>query len=393
MNLWDSLSGMLYVRACCADPSGLLAALNKNSIPLEQLVFVDDLTIEALLSRINFARFKKIAERHGASVTDVKRMGLYWKSKMLLKRPIFVVGILLLLGLSIYLPSRVLFVQVHGNHQTPTNLVLETANFCGIKFGASRRSVRSEQVKNALLEQLPQLQWVGVNTSGCVAIVEVKEKTLQQSIKEEHNNFESIIASHDGIILESTVTRGNPLVKVGQAVKKGQVLVSGYTDCGIKISATGAAAEIYALTMRDLQVISPAAAKKRGGLIAQKTNSYIQIGKNLIKFKNNSRISDGTCVKIYNKKIIGLPGGFSLPVYLITETCYYYSLDTVEMDDPGNAYWMKDYSKRYILQRMTAGSILQESKELDIMNGIFRCTSKYTCREMIAKTQAEEIIK
>ena len=37
--------------------------------------------------------------------------------------------------------------------------------------------IRSEKVKNSLLQRIPQLQWAGINTDGCVAVISVREKT------------------------------------------------------------------------------------------------------------------------------------------------------------------------------------------------------------------------
>ena len=92
----------------------------------------------------------------------------------MLFRPVLLAGLGILFLLAMYLPSRVLFIRVEGNMQIPDRQILAAAEECGIRFGASRREVRSEKVKNALLSSVPQLQWAGVNTAGCVATISVR---------------------------------------------------------------------------------------------------------------------------------------------------------------------------------------------------------------------------
>ena len=65
----------------------------------------------------------------------------------------------------------------------------------------------------------------------------------------------SIVASRDGVITSITTTKGTPLCKAGQAVKAGQILISGYTDCGISIRADPAEGEVFAETYREMMTL------------------------------------------------------------------------------------------------------------------------------------------
>lgn len=393
MSIWRSVMGAVRVRVLTADPAQLLHLLNTNDIRLEQVEIHDLLTLEVTVDRLDYSKLKKLLISRGEKPEILYRIGVYWSCKGLLKRPILVFGMFVFLFLSIYLPGRVLFVQVRGNEAIPTRLILEKASSCGIKFGASRVDVRSERIKNALLESLPQLQWAGVNTTGCVAIISVKEKNQQESSQMGSTGVSSIVAARDGLILECTVTKGNPLCTVGQAVKAGQTLVSGYTDCGISISATRADAEIYALTERHIQVCTPVNLVKRGKLIRTETVEYFQVGKKLINFNNNSRISDTTCVKIYNKYAVTLPGGFSLPVYWITQTSYYYEMLPAQTEDPYVHSWLAQFSEEYLTGQMVAGRILETVDREQLLDEVYVYEADYACYEMIGQVKEEEIIQ
>ena len=167
------------------------------------------------------------------------------------------------LAAAIFLPTRIFFVRVEGNVTTPTRLILDAAGESGIRFGASRRAVRSEKMKTALLSALPHLHGAGGNTSGCVATGSVRQRT-EPEVTGQDRAVSSIVASRDGFIVSATVTRGNSLCRVGQSVKAGQVLISGYTDCGICIQATRAEGETCAQTSREFAAVTPAQWTARG---------------------------------------------------------------------------------------------------------------------------------
>lgn len=42
-------------------------------------------------------------------------------------------------------------------------------------------------MKNALLSAIPELQWAGVNTYGCRAVISVRERTLPERKPEPEN--------------------------------------------------------------------------------------------------------------------------------------------------------------------------------------------------------------
>lgn len=393
MDLWKSLGGMVEVSLTSADPAAALRSVSAAGIT----VFSADRPEEDIAARFrirrqDYRKLKGLADRRGYALQMTHRGGFYWTAKRLLRRPLLLIGILIFMALAMYLPTRVLFIRVEGNATIPTRLILEKSEECGITFGASRRQVRSEKMKNALLEAIPELQWAGINTSGCVATITVRERSLTET-KENTTGVSSIVALRDGVIAECTVTKGNPVCKIGQAVKAGEVLVSGYTDCGICIKATRAEAEIYAFTQRNLTVISPQNCHKRGQMIRQEKKYAVIIGKNRINFYKGSGISGATCDKMYEESYLTLPGGFRLPVILVTEVWTYYVYEELAEGEEDTTAKLSQFAHNYITQQMVAGQILNTEESISTENGSFYYKGNYACLEMIGQVRSEEIIK
>ena len=381
--------GLYNVEIICASPERLINDLSALGINLYDLRNLSEICISCTIARKEFSMLQKLVHNIGGEVRILHNKGLYFSILRLLKRPIMLLIIILFSILSVYMPTRVLFVLVSGNDTVSTSVILDKAETCGVYFGASRRSLRSEQIKNCLLSEIPQLQWVGVNTVGCVAFISVEERS---TISEEKALYPvgSIVACRDGIIREMTVIRGNPLCSPGQAVQEGQVLVSGYTDCGLVIKAELADAEICAQTRREITSISPAAYQVRNSIRKKEERYRIIIGKKSIKMYNDSGISDNTCVRIYTEKYITLPGGFQLPIAVITEQLFYYDNDTTTVIKAEEAQWLYDAAEEYLCDQMVAGRVLEVDHVQRLGNDVINLTGSYGCLEMIGEIRYEE---
>lgn len=392
MGFWKSLVGVCTVEITTASPADMLTAVNKRGITLFDITFIDDLHIEGKIYQHDRKGLQDCLTRRGDSVKVVYNHGLYWSVKNLRHRPVLITGLAVFLIMALYLPTRVFFVRVEGNQMIPAQMIIEKAELCGIGFGASRREVRSEKMKNALLSAIPELQWAGVNTTGCVAVISVKERSTTDP-ETKQIGISSIVAACDGIITEMTVLRGNPLCSIGQAVKKGQVLVSGYTDCGLLIKATASDAEITAQTQHNLQALTPTQYILRSEQISEEKQYRIRIGKNIINFCKDSGISDTTCVKMYEEKCLTLPGGFQLPVAIITERRIYF--DHMQMQDPESCDygWMANDSDAYQQSQMLAGKIIESNRTSHSQEGVYIMNSRYSCVEMIGVVRNEEIVE
>ena len=390
MDLLQRITGEMRLRIESADLSGVMGELNRRGIALHGISIRDDVTVECWVRREDKAKVEKLCQKRGERIQIIKRRGLYWKLGRAKKRPLMLFGLAFLLFLVLFLPSRVLFVKVEGNHQIPANRILEAAENCGIRFWASRREVRSERVKNALLEIMPELQWAGVNTKGCVAVLSVRERAAETARKE--GGFVSgIVAGLDGVVFSCTATRGNLLCVPGQAVRAGELLISGFTDCGLTIRATSAQGEVFALTRRENQAVTPIQYRIRASEAVQSEKISLILGKKRINLWKDSGIWDTTCGRIYSEYYITLPGGFALPIGIAVEQSICASLSEGELSQEAAEAMLKDALTSYLKTQMIAGSIQSSREEFSQGEGCVTLAGEYVCTEMIGRVQREQI--
>ncbi|MBR5022148.1 MAG: sporulation protein YqfD [Oscillospiraceae bacterium] len=392
MKKLDILPGNVIAEITSADISSLLNILTLSGIQMQYIQYCDDLSVRISVGRKNYQNLVILSEKHGAVVKRKGFNGIFPIADRLKKRPVLILFLLAVFLVSCYVPSRIFFLRVEGNTQVPERYILEVAAECGIDFGAKRRLVRSEMMKNRLLEKIPQLQWAGINTSGCTAVISVREKTHSDKQNVSKHQVSSIVATRDGIIQSCTVQQGNALCTVGQAVKAGQVLVSGYLDCGIVTKTTQADAEIKALTFRNIEVISPHAALVKNIEQEVKTRYALRIGKKLIKFYKDSGNLDTTCGKIYLEEYVRLPGGFCLPIAVVKETEVSYIVGEGELPVSEAGEWIKDFASNHLKNTMISGEIISADAEVTPDAGVFCLQGRYACMEIIGQIRHEEFI-
>ncbi len=385
-----SIVGALEVELTSAGLEYTLTAVNEEGIEISRLHRMSELACRFCIDRRSHAKLQKICEKRGDSLRILRRLGLFWTGKAILGRPVLLAGAVFLLAITIFLPSRVLFVRVDGNQSVPEKQILAAAEECGICFGASRRDVRSERVKNALLSAVPGLQWAGVNTSGCVATISVRERADSREETEAYQ-VSRIVAARDGYILSGTVTQGTGLFSVGQTVKAGQTLISGYTDCGICIQASRAQGEVWAQTNREIAAVTPSSCVQRRGVQDVKRKISLLYRKKRINLWKDSGISGSSCGRMYKEYYITLPGGFSLPIALCVEVYTIYECSSTEASQEYTEYSLSEFARQYLMQQMIAGQIRSAEEAVTLEDGIYRLTGVYTCIEMIGREQREQI--
>ena len=390
MDFWKSLSGMLELELTSADLAGTFDVLNRSEITLYSVSQVDDLTARLVIGRKDYGKLARLAEKRGERLKVLKHLGLYWWGARLWRRPVLLLGLAGLLALSLFLPTRVLFLEVEGNKVLPDRQILAAAEESGIHFWASRRAVRSEKVKNALLEALPQLQWAGVNTVGCRAIISVRERPVEEETGK-NSGVSDVVAIRDGVVLTVTATEGTAKCQPGQAVKAGEVLISGYTDCGLCIRAGRAEGEVFARTRRKITAVMPVSRDRIGGKRVCGRKISLHIGKKRINLWKDSGISEGSCGRMYEEYYITLPGGFSLPLAVCVDTYHAYEIIPMRVTGEEAEVRLLSFARQYSLQQMVAGQILLSDTAVFEDAGLYRLEGDWLCTEMIGKVRKEQI--
>lgn len=169
------------------------------------------------------------ALRHVARMTRcrfqiMERAGLPFVFSKLRKRKALLGGALFFVILLYMLSSFVWFMEVNGNSSIKEEDIFNVARKAGLYRGVLKWSLNTAQVEKTVLEQVPGLSWVGVYVEGTRVRIKVVEKVLPPD-KDQKQPID-LVAVKSGLVKQILVLKGNPLVKEGDTVEPGQVLIS-----------------------------------------------------------------------------------------------------------------------------------------------------------------------
>ena len=139
-----------------------------------------------------------------------------------------IITLLISIALCLFLSTLVWDIRVEGNLDLTDGEVILALSECGLEVGDFWGAVNRSKVETALLSLNPKVAWVNINRHGTVAYVRLIERTGKpQPIEQGNNSYSNIVATADCVIEEITVRRGIALVKPGDTVRKGDILVLG----------------------------------------------------------------------------------------------------------------------------------------------------------------------
>lgn len=152
--------------------------------------------------------------------------GLAGSALKYLQKPVLVVGSLLALCLCLLLSNLVWEVRIVSGNEIDEDTVLSYLSACGLSEGVWRHGVDVDEVCAAYLLMDPDTAFLTVHMRGTVAEVElIPKNTPDPSVDETYPAH--MVASTGAVIQEVRVYRGKALVKVGETVAPGDLLVTG----------------------------------------------------------------------------------------------------------------------------------------------------------------------
>ena len=139
----------------------------------------------------------------------------------------FVFGVIIVIMMS----GRVWVLKSEGSLIYKESEVLKYAESFGITLGMKQSDINPHKTANKLLYTLKGVDFVSVNTDGALVNIVIKDSVIKPEIKEgEKGEVRNVIARSDGVIKYIEASDGMVKVKVNEAVKKGDLLITGLWD-------------------------------------------------------------------------------------------------------------------------------------------------------------------
>ena len=230
LSLLKYIGGYLEVVLSGYAPERFLNLFGNHNILIWNLRKEEDV-YRFFISIRAFWSIRPFVSKTGCRIRILRKIGFpFWMNRYR-KRKCFLMGVILAAGLVWFLSRFIWNVEVDGNSSVTTETVLTFLDEEDCGYGDRIRTIDCEQLERDLRAQFPEIIWASVQIYGTKMTVLIKENLVQQEAMEELPYEASDLIAEEDATVESIITRnGTPLVKNGDAVKAGDILVSGRID-------------------------------------------------------------------------------------------------------------------------------------------------------------------
>lgn len=221
--------------------------------------------------------------------------------------------------------SLVWDIRPSGNENIASSDIKIRLEECGFSIGDLWRKKSLSEVETEFLKRYDDISWININRRGTVAYVSLIEKEIDNQVSDSNILYSNIVAVYDCVIDEVTVKSGTAMVKPGDSVKRGDLLILGANANGDFCRAEG---QIIGRVSDNLTVDVKRRYEK--GWISSKKIQEVNI--NIFKISINIFKTYGNLTNEYDiiddVKEYSLPNGASLPFSITLRYLPSYSFES-----------------------------------------------------------------
>ncbi len=206
-------------------PEKFVNNVAKERISLWDLKKIDG-SLYAKVLAPDYKLLRSKSRKANAKIKIKKKYGWPFLAFKYKKRIGIIVGTVIFIGILKFLSLCIWNINVYGNESIATSDITTVMNDLGVKPGTLKSSINSAILKQEVMSKITDISWLSININGSCVNVSIKEKIKSPSLVEKGEPC-NIISTNEGQIERFESYSGKPTVKEGDAVTKGQILISG----------------------------------------------------------------------------------------------------------------------------------------------------------------------
>ena len=255
----------------------------------------------------DFKRIKEIANKTKCRVKIQRKRGIPFILHKYKKRKIFIIFFILLIIAVITLSNFIWNIEVIGNNKISTEEIIKNLADDNFKVGTSKINLNTKNIIDKIRLKRDDLAWIGIEIKGTNAIVKIVEADLKPDIIKEEE-YCNIVATKDAMIIKINAQNGTAVVKEGDIVTKGTVLIQGWLEgqfTGIRYVHANGEVQAKVWYSQKVKVALKQTQKIKTGKEENKysvkiNNFEINLQKGVPKFQNYDTIETSKKLKLFS---------------------------------------------------------------------------------------------
>jgi len=181
------------------------------------------------IGKKDFKKLKSIARKTNCKIKIKKKKGIPFILHRYKKRKIFLL-FLIIIAFFIYTSSKYVWnVEVHVEDNLQIEQIVEDLADLGLKKGVLKSKINTDKLINEFRLKRNDVSWIGIDLKGTNAIVKIVKVDEKPDLLD-NSEYCNIVASKSGVITKIIAQNGTAVAKVGEEVKKGDILIAGYME-------------------------------------------------------------------------------------------------------------------------------------------------------------------
>ena len=356
----NRLQGQVRIRVETPFPERVLNLCGARNLAFWDMEWESETAFTCRLNRRDYYALRRAVKQLDCRLTVVRKEGVPFFLGRFRRRHALLAGLTLCSALLFFGSFFIWDFTVEGNQRVTDEEILRALQRQGVGIGTFGISLDTEDIRNHVLLEIPELLWITVNVSGCRAYVEVRER-VEAPERVDKRSPGNTLAARDGLVTAIQPYDGQKMVLPGATVQEGQLLISGVVDdvqAGTRfLRGMG---KVYARTWYDLRCPVPLTVREKV-YTREETKISICWGSQRINLYNSSSIVPDNCDKITTRTKLTLPGGIALPVTIVKETWRYYEIQETERSQAQAQELAETVLEQYLLDGMDEGTVESQS--------------------------------
>ena len=177
----------------------------------------------------DFKKLKTISRKTNCKIKIVRKSGIPFLLHRYKKRKLFAIALVFIV-LFIYLSSRYVWnIDVSVEDGLAIENIEKDLYDLGLKKGCKKTNIDTDKLVNEIRLKRNDISWIGIDLKGTNAIVKIV-KTDEKPDLIDDSDYCNIVASKSGTVTKIIAQNGTALVKIGDQVNKGDILIAGYME-------------------------------------------------------------------------------------------------------------------------------------------------------------------
>ncbi len=221
------ITGFLIIQIQGKNISRFLNLCIRSGISIWQMGSMEGMQCTFGLNLRDVYRLTPLLRKTRVRIFIKEKKGLPFLLNRYKKRKIFAASLTAAVLGILFLSTRIWRIEVIGNSSIGEDTILNYLKEKDISYGVDQKSIDNDALELSLRQDFDRIIWASVYEEGTRLVVCIQEKLVSDKAAEKTDTCMDLVASKNAKIASVITRKGIALVKKGDKVKAGDILVSG----------------------------------------------------------------------------------------------------------------------------------------------------------------------